>query len=765
MKKFAVLLCCLLILTLLACKDSSDKPPLNDDKVDSPLSQVSVCELASLNKGDQALVTAVVTGKMGDKLYVSDETGAFELIDVPIMLWLQCSAGHRIEFTVKVTDEGVAVTKTKKISSKNSVADAIALTSLRSLDDYLYQKVSADGLTIVKIEGDIFDGNQDARITVSNGEGEAVILISTELPAADRQAIATALHYPMAGDVLDISGAFITNASGAVIELGAPEQISAVKESIEKINVERIERDVADLSVDVGERLSYRPQTQPANANNLNYLTYTVSDTSIAYIDENGDICGKAYGKTFLHIEQTGSNKVIIPIYVEPRLDFGYDKWSPSRIDETPRPVSNLDELRAEFLNAALGSYREIYIDFNLSEPIRAADVNRLFEYKYLASFPLATVIGGDNVTFYQDELVKFTFLGWEGEVMYGPYEIPTEQSGVNLIDAASLLRQKYVIENSPYKRNDSFEDFPIIKENRGTIAVYNPSQLVWALEYNLLPTFPLENSKAEYIYNQAKDVLRDIITDDMTELQKCKAIFDYICQNAVYAVDYYDRAQAVDYYPPEQTVIGFFERGRVVCEGYAETFVLLAGIEGIEAHRIQGDIEQHRLGGHMWNAVVIDGKWYEICATQSDHTMRGWPDNWFDEEAEGQGHDTHSYRHFLVNNEYFKAYYPYQTPSAAQYSQIYDVHLIDQLPDKDFDYIIESPLELEKVLREVIGLGLQGNFYINLSFRGMEPSFELLAPIMNGLGFKGEYTYSTPQQSLNGKDVFHTLSFHTESK
>lgn len=758
MKKLALLfLACLLILSLMSCTDNG----ASDDPPDDPsLKTVTVAELGSLKGGEQALLTAVVEGAMGDKIYVSDSTGACELTDISLFLFLRCDVGHLLEFTVEAKSGGVTATDAKLVSRGNETAAPAPLTSLSEIGQHLHKKVAISGLTIVKTEGNIFEAGNDARIVVSDGTSQATLLLSRKLAAADRKAIADALSYPTAGDTVDIKGAFITDDDGTVIELGAKEQF-AVKPFAGKINVERIEKDVGELSLDVGEALVYTPKLYPDGANNLSYMTYTVSDPSVAFIDENGAICGKSYGKTYLHIAQTGGNKVIIPIYVEPKLELGYDKWSPSKIDETPRVITNMDELRATLFEAALGGYRQIYIDFNLTEPIREADIDRLFEAKYLGEFALKTVIGGDWVRTYTDELVMFTFSGWEDQVMSGPYEPPTAESGVNFTDAATVLRQKYVIANSPYRRSEAFEDFPIAKNNSGTIPVYNPSQLVWALEYNLLPTFPLENSKAEYIYNQAKEVLRQIITDDMTEIQKCKAIFDYVCQNAVYAVDYYGRPP-VDYDPPEQHVIGFFERGRVVCEGYSEVFSLLAGIEGIEVRRIKGDFEAHHLGGHMWNAVHIDGKWYEICVTQSDNTVRGWPDNWFDEETEGRGHDTHSYRHFLVTNEYFKEHFPYQTPSGEEYSAYYDVHLIDKLPGKDFDFIIDTVAELEKVIGEVLALELTGNYYINLAFRGVDPTFEMLEPIMNKYGFKGEYTYSTPIESLNGKDVYHTISFHS---
>ena len=758
MKKLTLLvLCLILVLPFAACTGS--EPPV--EKTDAPIPQITVSALEALKNGDTAIVTAVVNGKIGDRLYVSDSTGAYELTNVSLYVFLRCGIGQLMDFTVTATDNGVTATDAKHVSDNNKALDAAVLTSLSDIDTYLYNKVSFDALTVTEIVGNIFDTEKDARIIVSDGKNEGTVLISSDLADADRKSIADILNYPVAGDVLTVTGAFVTKNDGTVIEPFAKDQISVRSAKSGKINIESIERDVADISLDIGEKLNYTPKLTPADANNLDYLVSRISDTSVAYIDENGAICAKAYGKTFIHIEQIGGNKIVIPIYVEPKLDLGYDKWSPTKIDETPRVVTSFDELRKELFNAALGGYREIYIDFELAEPIREADIDRLFEAKYLGEFAQKTVIGGDWVSVYKDELVKFTFNGWEGEVMTAPYTIPTEQSGVNFIDAASVLRQKYVLDVSPYKRSEDFEDFPITKKNSGTIAVYNPDQLVWALEYGLLPTFPLENSKAEYIYGQAKDILRKIITEGMTEIQKCKAIFDYICQNAVYAVDYYDDP-ALDCDPPEQGLIGFFERGRVVCEGYSETFALLAGIEGIVVHRIKGDFEANRLGGHMWNAVVIDGKWYEICVTQSDNTMRGWPDNWFDDEAEGGGHDTHSYRHFLVGNKYFKDNFPYQTKSSDTYYAYYDVHLIDKIPNKDYDFIIDSVSELEKVLKDVIDLGLEGNYYINLCFRGVEPSFELLDPILKDLGFKGEYNYSTTIESLNGKDLYNTISFHT---
>ena len=64
--------------------------------------------------------------------------------------------------------------------------------------------------------------------------------------------------------------------------------------------------------------------------------------------------------------------------------------------------------------------------------------------------------------------------------------------------------------------------------------SVYSSEELYWAVENKVTP-IPVKDSPAEDIYNLAKDTLRNIISDDMTDYEKALCIFDWICTNTVY--------------------------------------------------------------------------------------------------------------------------------------------------------------------------------------------------------------------------------------
>ena len=118
MKKIALLFfICLLLLSLASCGEN-DTPDVPSH--DPTPQAITVAELDNLTSGEQALLTAVVEGTMGDKLYVSDSTGACELTDISLFLLLRCEVGHLFEFTVKVTDSVVTATNANLVSRNNA---------------------------------------------------------------------------------------------------------------------------------------------------------------------------------------------------------------------------------------------------------------------------------------------------------------------------------------------------------------------------------------------------------------------------------------------------------------------------------------------------------------------------------------------------------------------------------------------------------------------------------------------------------------------
>ncbi|MBO4823676.1 MAG: InlB B-repeat-containing protein [Clostridia bacterium] len=167
--------------------------------------------------------------------------------------------------------------------------------------------------------------------------------------------------------------------------------------------------------------------------------------------------------------------------------------------------------------------------------------------------------------------------------------------------------------------RPDDYENFAI-KYVGKPLTVTTSEQLVWALENGYRPICSTASS-AETMYNQAKQVLRDICTDDMDDIQKLHAIYQWLALN----VNYDQEALAVfdDYADPKEAsamastydswyLEGVFNYHKAVCEGYAKALLVMAKLEGIPVVRVSGN-------GHMWNKVYLDGKWYGIDATHAD--------------------------------------------------------------------------------------------------------------------------------------------------
>lgn len=99
----------------------------------------------------------------------------------------------------------------------------------------------------------------------------------------------------------------------------------------------------------------------------------------------------------------------------------------------------------------------------------------------------------------------------------------------------------------------------------------------------------------------KANDILKKIIKKGMTDKQKCSAIYDYLTKNCKY--DY----SSSNYY--QSTAYGALANKKATCAGYSNAFNLLARKAGVTSIMVSG-------GGHAWNMVKIDGKFYYIDTT-----------------------------------------------------------------------------------------------------------------------------------------------------
>lgn len=106
--------------------------------------------------------------------------------------------------------------------------------------------------------------------------------------------------------------------------------------------------------------------------------------------------------------------------------------------------------------------------------------------------------------------------------------------------------------------------------------------------------------------------IKNSIIKGDMTDLEKVKAIHDYLVCNCAYALD-----RDVSQYSTADVLL---DEGLAQCQGYSETFTALCLLCGIESRVICGTSTfGFGDGGHAWNQVFVDAFWYHVDVTWDD--------------------------------------------------------------------------------------------------------------------------------------------------
>lgn len=235
-------------------------------------------------------------------------------------------------------------------------------------------------------------------------------------------------------------------------------------------------------------------------------------------------------------------------------------------------------------------------------------------------------------------------------------------------------------------QRSDDFDDFAI-NQSLYQYEVSTTDQLCYVLERGVLPICK-KDSSASVIYSKIKDVLRNIISDDMTDIEKIKAIHDYLVMNVTYDNDLlvylFNGVSNIKEYNGFY-LEGVFLDNEAVCEGISKSFMAMCNIEGIPCVVVEGYDTKNPSGvGHAWNKVYVDGAWYIIDVT-SDGTIIS---NQF---------EVLSYKYFLIDESTYSKEYTGRTYTNIECNKKIDIYELSKFDG--FDLKIDSQEELNKLV------------------------------------------------------------------
>jgi len=172
------------------------------------------------------------------------------------------------------------------------------------------------------------------------------------------------------------------------------------------------------------------------------------------------------------------------------------------------------------------------------------------------------------------------------------------------------------VISGRDYTMNDSFYDCPELRTINGR-KVFEKSSGDFAavMKDIVLEHFAGADNVGfinDYVNYQVKKVISEIITPEMSEMEKARAVHDWICQKTRYS-----SADEQSY--TDHNDASVFLMRSTVCDGYTRAFNLLAHEAGLETCAVASS-------DHAWNIVKIGGLYFHVDTTWDDqHGDRRW--------------------------------------------------------------------------------------------------------------------------------------------
>lgn len=207
-----------------------------------------------------------------------------------------------------------------------------------------------------------------------------------------------------------------------------------------------------------------------------------------------------------------------------------------------------------------------------------------------------------------------------------------------------------------------------------------------WQYGYNGYTNDVTITIKVEYLTNAQQELIVDeqvqkiaanLLKPGMSDVQKVKAVNDYIVLNTAYSFDTVASPHAV---------YAILDEGKGVCQAYALLAYRLLDEMGMEVRYVVGGAGGI---GHAWNLVKVDGEWFQLDTT------------WNDPLPNRDG--IVGYNYFLVSDkilgkDHFWERSNYVTATNEKYSFVQDIYHLTS----SNDYLIYSSISDDNKLHRL---------------------------------------------------------------
>lgn len=228
-----------------------------------------------------------------------------------------------------------------------------------------------------------------------------------------------------------------------------------------------------------------------------------------------------------------------------------------------------------------------------------------------------------------------------EEQIVEEKVEIEIEDSGEkieldmnNLETVIALGMLNYETEINLSKFSKEVSDGTYLSEVLSKVMAQYPliiGELEMSYDYttdNLLVTYDIskEDGQAlqEAVLVKAKEIVSKTITSDMSDLDKYKALHDYLIDTVTYdqrALDAFMKGMSnedlLKEYGKSFNVSGAILDGYGVCQSYAEAYKLLSDLSNLKTIVVYGDLQNVP---HAWNKIYLNDGWYHVDATNNDN-------------------------------------------------------------------------------------------------------------------------------------------------